>query len=140
MDTKTVVHDGLCVEVGEMRFGDERRFHVIAGKLAELSPTKGGKGKAKPDDYALLLEYDLVKFAYAVAQSRSHAGFNLPAPTDTPKQIMTAFEEVDNLPRKFVAEWFDAAADLRAAVDRELAPPNMLSDTEKKASASVKDA
>jgi len=136
MDTKTVVHGKLCVEVGELRFGDERRFRVLSGKLAEFSPLKDLKGDS--DDYALMLEYDLVKFAYAVAQTRSSSGFELPAATDDPAVIYAAFESVDNLPGAFVKGWFNTAAALRAPVDQDLAPADHLTADQKKAKASAK--
>ncbi len=123
-----------------MRYGDERRFHVLAGKLGELSPVKDLKPKQKADQYAILLEYDLVKFAYAVAQTRSHAGFDMPVVTDTPRQIMDIFETLDNLPASFVNDWFDAAEALRAPVDKDLGPAETLSKGQKKVAASASDA
>jgi len=138
MDTKTVVHGTLCVEVGELRFGDERRFRVISGKLAEYSPLKDLKKGESGDDYAMLLEYDMVKFAYAVGQTRSHDGFDLPAATDDPETIYAAFEALEIMPSAFVSRWFSAAAALRAPVDPDLAPSDQLNEGQKKTGRSAK--
>lgn len=131
METRTIVHDGgLCVEVSEPRYGDSRRYMAIGGKLAQFSLIEPDK---PADAYALMLEKDLVEFAHAVSQVRSHSGFELPSPLDTPERIYETFQQLDELPAKFVQDWFEAAQLLRGPKgDPELAPPDMLTDEQKK--------
>lgn len=140
METKIITHDTLCVEVGELRFGDERRFHVMGAKLAQFSPLKDLKKGETPDGYATMLESDMVEYVRAVAQVRNHSGFALPVVTDSPEEIHAAFEALDQMPARFVNGWFEAAKALRSAVDPDLAPADELSDSQKKVKTSDSDA
>lgn len=128
METRTVAHEGLCVELSEKLWGDERRRKTFGAKLAQaFNPDKS------EDAYYVWLESDLTELIAALSQVRSHSGFDLPSVMDTPEDMMQKVSALDELPDAFMKEWIETAALLRGPKgDPDLAPPDQISDAKKK--------
>lgn len=129
METKVVTHGELCVEVGEKLWADERRRKTFGAKLARaFNPDQSD------DAYYAWLEDDLSQLIAALAQTRSHSGFDMPSVMDSPEVMMQKVSTLDALPEAFVKEWIEAAALLRQPKgDPDLVPPEHLTERQKKA-------
>lgn len=137
METKVIARDGLCVEVEEPRWKADRIQRALAAKLYDLAPSGQGKLGKGADAYEVFLEEDITLYTFAVAQTRSHSGFVLPAATDSAEDIYAAFEQVNELPASFVKEWFQAAKALRQPrTHPDLVPPEFLTADQKKVNSS----
>lgn len=128
METRTIVHNELCVEVSEKLWADERRRKTFGAKLFQVfNPDKSD------DTYYTWFEDDLAQLIAALAQTRSHSGFEMPSVLDTPEVLMQKVEALGALPEAFMQEWIETAALLRQPkADPDLVPPGHLTESQKK--------